>query len=170
MEKLLTAFHHDSRGATAAGPGGTMPDKAPSGLPWPQTKAARSASETMKALVWNGTKSVSVATVPKVALTEPGDALVRVTCATVCGSDLHLYHNEIQGLTKGDSEWAPLPKRIRYSRASFPRVPPPFNTVSLRLSPSPASPRPRGGGRRGGRWAGMPQLQAGRPGGHQLRD
>ena len=27
-------------------------------------------------------------------LTEPEDALVRVTCATVCGSDLQLYNGE----------------------------------------------------------------------------
>jgi len=35
-------------------------------------------------------------------ITDPGDAIMRVTTATVCGSDLHLYHSEFMGLSKGD--------------------------------------------------------------------
>lgn len=38
---------------------------------------------------------------PKVTITDPEDAVVRITTTTVCGSDLHLYHNEVQGLNQG---------------------------------------------------------------------
>ncbi len=34
-------------------------------------------------------------------ITEPGDAIIRVTSTTICGSDLHLYHNEFQGMRDG---------------------------------------------------------------------
>ena len=35
-------------------------------------------------------------------ITAPKDALIKVTTTTVCGSDLHLYHNEIKDMEKGD--------------------------------------------------------------------
>jgi threonine dehydrogenase-like Zn-dependent dehydrogenase len=35
-------------------------------------------------------------------ITEPGDAIIRVTSTTICGSDLHLYHHEFAGMEKGD--------------------------------------------------------------------
>jgi threonine dehydrogenase-like Zn-dependent dehydrogenase len=34
-------------------------------------------------------------------ITEPGDALVRITSTTICGSDLHMYHGEVH-MEKGD--------------------------------------------------------------------
>jgi threonine dehydrogenase-like Zn-dependent dehydrogenase len=35
-------------------------------------------------------------------ITEPKDALIRVTSTTICGSDLHLYLGEVPGMEKGD--------------------------------------------------------------------
>lgn len=56
----------------------------------------------MKALTWQGKRSVSVETVPDPVIQEPTDAIVRITSTAVCGSDLHLY--EVLGpyMHKGD--------------------------------------------------------------------
>jgi threonine dehydrogenase-like Zn-dependent dehydrogenase len=56
----------------------------------------------MKALTWQGKRSLSVETVPDPQLTEPTDAIIRITSTAICGSDLHLY--EVLGpfLTRGD--------------------------------------------------------------------
>jgi len=36
-------------------------------------------------------------------ITDPADAIIRITATTICGSDLHLYHNELPGaMEKGD--------------------------------------------------------------------
>lgn len=56
----------------------------------------------MKATVWYGRESLKVKNVPKPLVTEPTDCVVRVIYTSVCGSDLHLYHNEFSGLEKGD--------------------------------------------------------------------
>jgi threonine dehydrogenase-like Zn-dependent dehydrogenase len=58
--------------------------------------------ESMKALAWYGNKNVQMIDTPVPTITEPKDAIVRVTGTTVCGSDLHLYHNEIMQLQQGD--------------------------------------------------------------------
>jgi threonine dehydrogenase-like Zn-dependent dehydrogenase len=89
MEKLITTFHHDNRVDT-------------SNIQFPTIPAKRDPTTMMKALCWKGNASVSVDSVPKVQITDPGDALIKVTATTVCGSDLHLYHNEMQGMAKGD--------------------------------------------------------------------
>ena len=56
----------------------------------------------MRAVTWQGTREVSVETVPDPRIQEPTDALVRVTSSGLCGSDLHLY--EVMGpfLARGD--------------------------------------------------------------------
>jgi len=56
----------------------------------------------VKALVYHGNEDVRVEERPKPVLGGPGDALVRVTMTTICGSDLHLYHGEIPDLRDGD--------------------------------------------------------------------
>ncbi|KFA79683.1 hypothetical protein S40288_09070 [Stachybotrys chartarum IBT 40288] len=64
--------------------------------------------QTMKALVWHHKKDVRVDEVPVPAITDPGDVICKVTATTVCGSDLHLYHQEIFQLQEGDilgHEW-----------------------------------------------------------------
>ena len=50
----------------------------------------------MKALTWQGKRSVSVEEVPDPRIQEPTDAIVRITSTGLCGSDLHLY--EVLGM------------------------------------------------------------------------
>ena len=45
----------------------------------------------MRALTWQGKRSVSVQDVPDPRIEEPTDAIVRITSTAICGSDLHLY-------------------------------------------------------------------------------
>ncbi|HEX2774344.1 MAG TPA: zinc-dependent alcohol dehydrogenase [Micromonosporaceae bacterium] len=45
----------------------------------------------MKALTWHGKRDVRVEEVPDPRIAEPTDAIVRITSAAICGSDLHLY-------------------------------------------------------------------------------
>ncbi|MBH5333489.1 glutathione-dependent formaldehyde dehydrogenase [Streptomyces pactum] len=56
----------------------------------------------MKAVTWHGKRDVRVDTVPDPQITEPTDAIVRITSSGLCGSDLHLY--EVLGpfLEEGD--------------------------------------------------------------------
>jgi threonine dehydrogenase-like Zn-dependent dehydrogenase len=56
----------------------------------------------MKALTWQGKRSVRVEEVPDPVIQEPTDAIVRITSTAICGSDLHLY--EVLGpyMHKGD--------------------------------------------------------------------
>lgn len=46
----------------------------------------------MKAMVYRGPYKVRVESKPDPVIEHPGDAIVRVTRAAICGSDLHLYH------------------------------------------------------------------------------
>jgi threonine dehydrogenase-like Zn-dependent dehydrogenase len=56
----------------------------------------------MRAVTWQGKRSVSVEEVPDPTIQEPTDAIVRITTTGLCGSDLHLY--EVMGafLDAGD--------------------------------------------------------------------
>src|SRR3954468_17902540 len=56
----------------------------------------------MKAVAWHGKRDVRVDTVPDPEISEPTDAIIRVTSTGICGSDLHLY--EVLGpyLDEGD--------------------------------------------------------------------
>lgn len=55
----------------------------------------------MRALVFEGIREIACSTVPDPALLEPGDVLVRVRAAAVCGSDLHVYRGLETGLDAG---------------------------------------------------------------------
>ena len=46
----------------------------------------------MKALAYQGPKHVEIVTKPDPRIEHPGDVILRVTRAAICGSDLHLYH------------------------------------------------------------------------------
>jgi threonine dehydrogenase-like Zn-dependent dehydrogenase len=48
----------------------------------------------MKAVVYQDVEMVSVEEVPDAAVELPDDAVVRVTTAAICGSDLHFYHGK----------------------------------------------------------------------------
>lgn len=56
----------------------------------------------MKALTWQGKRSVSVEEVPDPVIQEPTDAIVRITSTAICGSDLHLYEVLSPYMHKGD--------------------------------------------------------------------
>lgn len=67
-----------------------------------QTFATRSPERSMRALEWRGAGDVKVVERPRPVLAEAHDVIVRVTTTTICGSDLHLYHNEVPGMRVGD--------------------------------------------------------------------
>lgn len=56
----------------------------------------------MKAITWQGKRSISVETVPDPHIQEPTDIIIKVTSSGLCGSDLHLY--EVMGpfMNKGN--------------------------------------------------------------------
>ena len=45
----------------------------------------------MKAVTWHGKRDVRVEEVPDPRISEPTDAIVKITSTNICGSDLHLY-------------------------------------------------------------------------------
>jgi hypothetical protein len=70
----------------------------------PANKAewADKSGEKMMALAWMGKNSVEMVEVPKPAIIEPRDVILKITGSTVCGSDLHLLHGSVVELQKGD--------------------------------------------------------------------
>src|ERR1700744_2231147 len=56
----------------------------------------------MKALVYHGSKSVQVETVPDPQLVEEDDIILPITATAICGSDLHLYRGKVPQLKSGD--------------------------------------------------------------------
>jgi threonine dehydrogenase-like Zn-dependent dehydrogenase len=56
----------------------------------------------VKAVVFRGVGSLAVEDVPEPTIEEPGDAVVRISAAGICGSDLHFLHGKAP-LTPGDT-------------------------------------------------------------------
>ena len=56
----------------------------------------------MKALCWHGKKDVRYDTVPDPEIEEPRDAIIKMTCCAICGSDLHLFGGFMPGMKSGD--------------------------------------------------------------------
>ncbi len=56
----------------------------------------------MKALTWEGKHNISVKNVHLPHILNPHDAIIKVTSAAICGSDLHLYNGVIPTMEKGD--------------------------------------------------------------------
>lgn len=56
----------------------------------------------MKAVIWKDRKTVGVEDVADPEIREPTDAIVRVTTAAICGSDLHLYNVLTPQMRRGD--------------------------------------------------------------------
>jgi threonine dehydrogenase-like Zn-dependent dehydrogenase len=56
----------------------------------------------MIAGVYRGKTTVKVEEVPVPLVTDPTDAIIKVTASTVCGSDLHLYHGKIPQTYHGE--------------------------------------------------------------------
>lgn len=59
-------------------------------------------SHTMKPLTWQGKNSVKVVDTARPKIIDEGDVILKVTGSTICGSDLHLLHEAIIDLQKGD--------------------------------------------------------------------
>jgi len=71
------------------------------------SKYVEDPSRTMMAAEWHGTETIKVVQRPAPDITDPCDVIVRVTSMTVCGSDSHMYFNELPaprgtGMQKGD--------------------------------------------------------------------
>ncbi len=56
----------------------------------------------MRAVTWQGKRSVSVEDVPDPIIQEPTDIIIKVTSTCICGSDLHLYELLGSVMSKGD--------------------------------------------------------------------
>ncbi len=56
----------------------------------------------MRALTWHGKGDIRCETVPDPVIEHPRDAVVKVTCCAICGSDLHLYGGFVPGMQSGD--------------------------------------------------------------------
>lgn len=56
----------------------------------------------MRAVVYSGKESVSVREMADPKILDDTDAIIRVTSAAICGSDLHLYGGYIPGMLNGD--------------------------------------------------------------------
>ena len=55
----------------------------------------------MHALTFDGKEIINYSTVKDPALLQPSDAIVKITMAGICGSDLHVYHGRETGLDHG---------------------------------------------------------------------
>lgn len=55
----------------------------------------------MKALVYYGPGEIRLAQVPDPVLQRPGDAIVRVTATSICGSDVHILGGHMPGVLPG---------------------------------------------------------------------
>ncbi|MBX4201845.1 glutathione-dependent formaldehyde dehydrogenase [Candidatus Saccharibacteria bacterium] len=56
----------------------------------------------MKAVTWQGKRSVTVEDVKDPEIIEPTDAIIKITSSAICGSDLHLYEVMEPFMEKGD--------------------------------------------------------------------
>src|SRR6202158_2331896 len=56
---------------------------------------------TMKALVYHGPGKRAWEDKPRPAVKDPGDAIVRITTSTICGTDLHILKGDLPAVTDG---------------------------------------------------------------------
>src|SRR6476620_11346265 len=56
----------------------------------------------MRAVTWQGTRDMSVETVPDPEIVQQSDVIVKVSATAICGSDLHLYNHYVTTMRKGD--------------------------------------------------------------------
>ena len=59
------------------------------------------ATDTMKALVYGGPRPAGVAGQAQAVVRDPGDAVVRITTTTICGTDLHIMKGDVPTVTAG---------------------------------------------------------------------
>jgi alcohol dehydrogenase len=63
--------------------------------------AAQITTEPMKALVYHGPGKYMWGNKPRPVIQDAGDAIVRVTTTTICGTDLHILKGDLPGVTDG---------------------------------------------------------------------
>ncbi len=56
----------------------------------------------MRALCWHGKHDIRCDTVPDPEIEHPRDAILKVSCCAICGSDLHLFDGFMPGMKAGD--------------------------------------------------------------------
>jgi threonine dehydrogenase-like Zn-dependent dehydrogenase len=56
----------------------------------------------MKAVCWQGIGKIGIEQVPEPRILNPRDAIIKVTRAAICGSDVHLYDGYVPGMLRGD--------------------------------------------------------------------
>ncbi len=61
----------------------------------------RTASDRMKALVYHGPGTRAWDEVPRPSIQHATDAIVRITTATICGTDLHILKGDVPSVTPG---------------------------------------------------------------------
>jgi alcohol dehydrogenase len=55
----------------------------------------------MKALVYHGPGKPAWENKPRPTIQDPGDAIVRITTSTICGTDLHILKGDLPSVTDG---------------------------------------------------------------------
>jgi len=75
------------------------PKSAPAAATKPASKSKT--SSMMHALVYHGPNNKAWEEVPKAALIDDTDAIVRVDATTICGSDLHILKGDVPAVTDG---------------------------------------------------------------------
>lgn len=83
-QKVVTSSMHDNRTVMKPGTGGA----AAAGIKFPTVPAKKHPVQRMTAVTFQGKEKLAVEDVPRVAITDPTDAIVRITTSTICGSDL----------------------------------------------------------------------------------
>ena|ERR1700745_669774 len=58
-------------------------------------------STAMKALVYHGPGKCAWEDKPRPAIQEAGDAIVRITTSTICGTDLHILKGDLPSVIEG---------------------------------------------------------------------
>jgi alcohol dehydrogenase len=67
----------------------------------PTSAATLSTGTTMKALVYHGPGRRAWEDKARPAIQDPGDAIVRITTSTICGTDLHILKGDLPAVTDG---------------------------------------------------------------------
>jgi alcohol dehydrogenase len=67
----------------------------------PASVATLRTGTTMKALVYHGPDVRAWENKPRPTIQDPGDAIVRITTSTICGTDLHILKGDLPAVTDG---------------------------------------------------------------------
>jgi alcohol dehydrogenase len=66
-----------------------------------KSKSTISSTAKMKALVYHGPGKCGWEDKPRPTIQDPGDAIVRITTSTICGTDLHILKGDLPAVTEG---------------------------------------------------------------------